>query len=58
MNNNVIEDELFSSSVIKNPSALDFDYIPEKLPHRDDQLRRLAQIFKPLLGNISQNAVI
>ncbi|RLF27549.1 MAG: orc1/cdc6 family replication initiation protein, partial [Thermoplasmata archaeon] len=40
------------------PSALDFDYIPEKLPHRDDQLRRLAQIFKPLLGNISQNAVI
>ena len=58
MNNNVIEDELFSSSVIKNPSALDFDYIPEKLPHRDDQLRRLAQIFKPLLSNISQNAVI
>ena len=58
MNNNVIEDELFSSSVIRDPSALDFDYIPEKLPHRDDQLRRLAQIFKPLLGNISQNAVI
>jgi len=55
---NVIEEELLSSSVIKNPDALDFDYVPEELIHRDDQLRFLAQMFKPLLSNVSQNAVI
>ncbi len=54
----IIEDELFSSSVIKDLHALDFDYVPEDLPHRTEQLRRLAQLFKPLLNKISQNAVI
>jgi cell division control protein 6 len=54
----IIEDELMSSSVIKNLIALDFDYIPEKLIHRDEQLKYLAQMFKPLLSNISQNVVI
>lgn len=55
---NIIEDELFSSSVIKDLHTLDFDYIPEDLPHRTEQLRRLAQMFKPLLNDVSQNAVI
>lgn len=54
----IIEDELFSSSVIKDLHALDFDYVPKELPHRTEQLRRLAQLFKPLLDNVSQNAVI
>ena len=54
----VIEDELFSSSVIKDLHALDFDYVPEELPHRNEQLRKIAQIFKPVLNNIAQNAVI
>ena len=54
----IIEDELMSSSVIKNLNALDFDYVPETLIHRDEQLRFLAQMFKPLLSNISQNVVI
>jgi cell division control protein 6 len=54
----VIEDELMSSSVIKNQKALDFDYVPETLVHREDQLRFLAQMFKPLLSNVSQNVVI
>ena len=54
----VIEDELFSSTIIKDISVLDFDYIPEDLPHRDNHLRLLAQLFKPLLSNIPQNAVI
>ena len=54
----IIEDELMSSSVIKNLNALDFDYIPETLIHRDEQLKFLAQMFKPLLSNISQNVVI
>jgi cell division control protein 6 len=55
---NIIEDELLSSSVIKNPNILDFDYVPDDLIHRDEQLRFLAQMFKPLLSEVSQNAVI
>jgi cell division control protein 6 len=55
---NPIEDELMSSSVIKNPSTLDFDYVPEQLIHRDEQLRFLAQMFKPLLTGVSQNVII
>jgi cell division control protein 6 len=54
----IIEDELFSSSVIKDLHMLDFDYVPAELPHRDEQLKRLAQLFKPLLTNIAQNAFI
>jgi len=54
----IIEDELLSSSVIKNLKALDFDYVPDEIIHRDDQLKFLAQMFKPLLSNVSQNAVI
>jgi len=53
-----IEDELMSSSVVKNPNTLDFDYVPEQLIHRDEQLRFLAQMFKPLLSGVSQNVVI
>lgn len=55
---NIIEDELFSSSVIKDLRTLDFDYIPEELPHRTEQLKKLAQMFKPLLTGIAQNAFI
>jgi len=55
---NIIEDELRSSTVIKNPKALDFDYVPEELIHRDEQQKMLAQMFKPLLQNVSQNAII
>jgi cell division control protein 6 len=54
----IIEDELMSSSVIKNPDTLDFDYVPEDLPHREKPLRLLAQMFKPLLSGVSQNVVI
>lgn len=55
---NIIEDELFSSSVIKDLRTLDFDYIPEDLPHRTEQLKKLAQMFKPLLTGTAQNAFI
>lgn len=54
----IIEEEMRSSSVIKNMSVLDFDYIPEKLFHRDEQLRNLAHMFKPTLSRIAQNVVI
>ena len=54
----IIEDELFSSSVIKDLHALDFDYVPSELPHRTEQLKKLAQMFKPVFVNIAQNVLI
>ena len=54
----IIEDELMSSSVIKNLNTLDFDYVPEEILHREEPLRLLAQMFKPLLSDISQNSII
>jgi cell division control protein 6 len=37
---------------------LDFDYVPDELIHRDEQQKMLAQMFKPLLSNVSQNVII
>jgi cell division control protein 6 len=54
----IIEDEMLSSSVIKNMNTLDFDYVPEELIHREEQLRFLAQMFKPTLSFIPQNVII
>lgn len=54
----IIEDELLSSSVIKDLKKLDFNYVPEELPHREKPLRMLAQMFKPLLSGVSQNGII
>jgi cell division control protein 6 len=54
----IIEDELFSSSVIKDLHTLDFDYVPCELPHRTEQLKKLAMMFKPLLTNVAQNVFI
>jgi cell division control protein 6 len=54
----VIEDELLSSSIINDLNSLDFDYVPDSLPHREKQLRSLARMFKPILSGLSQNVVI
>ena len=54
----IIEDELSSASVIQHVDRLDFDYVPDELLHRDEQLRLLAQLFKQTLKGVSQNAVI
>ena len=35
-------------SVFKDRSRVSFDYVPEKLPHREAQLQRLFSIFRPL----------
>lgn len=54
----IIEDELFSSSVIKDQHALDFDFVPPELPHRNEQIKKLAQMFKPMLNNVPQNVLL
>jgi cell division control protein 6 len=53
-------DEAFKrSSVFKDISKLDFDYVPKDIVHRDDHLRKLASIFKPVItSGVSQNILI
>jgi cell division control protein 6 len=58
MPNDIIEDELTTSSIISNLQALDFDFIPDELPHREEQLRFLARIYKSLLSANPQNVFI
>ncbi|MDR2698396.1 MAG: AAA family ATPase [Candidatus Methanoplasma sp.] len=38
-----------SSAVIKDGKKLSFEYVPEKLVHREDQIRRLETLFRPLI---------
>lgn len=42
----LVEDALSGASVFKDESTLDFHYVPDELPHRDDAIRRLAGLFR------------
>lgn len=56
-----IEDELSRKSVFKSEHYLSIDYVPENLPHRETELRILAQNFKSLIaspGRTSQKFII
>jgi cell division control protein 6 len=44
-----IEDELSRRSVFKSEQFLSIDYVPESLPHRQSELRTLAQNFTTLI---------
>ncbi|MHA1143543.1 MAG: Cdc6/Cdc18 family protein [Candidatus Helarchaeota archaeon] len=56
------ERELYGASVFKDETTLIRDYVPPKLPQRDQDLLRLARDFKPLLykdkGSFSVNVAI
>ncbi len=54
-----IAQELSGPSVFKDVSKLDFDYVPDVLPNRDEHLRKLARIFGQILkSDISENVLI
>ncbi len=56
-----IEDELSRKSVFKSEHYLSIDFVPETLPHRETELRTLAQSFKALItspGQTSQKFII
>jgi len=56
-----VEDELSRHSVFKSEQFLSADYVPETLPHRESELRTLAQSFKTLItspGRTSQKFII
>ncbi|MBS1263406.1 MAG: ORC1-type DNA replication protein 2 [Methanonatronarchaeales archaeon] len=57
----LLDEELGRPSVFRDESKLDFDYVPSKLPHREEHLRRLARIFRTVLENrvgASQSALV
>lgn len=54
-----VEDELAGPSVFKDQSVLDNDWVPERLLHRDEELRQLAQLFRGVAeGSTAQRALI
>ena len=61
MAHDYIEDELSRRSVFKSEQFLSIDYVPENLPHRQAELRTLAQNFKTLIttpGKTSHKFII
>ncbi len=57
----LIESVFNKPSVFRNKEALYPEYVPSVLPHREHQIRQLAEIFRFLItnpGSISQRAVL
>jgi cell division control protein 6 len=51
--------DAIGKSVFKDQRTLSFDYVPRELVHRDEQMKRLIMLFRPVLdSNFSQNAVL
>lgn len=49
----IFSEVIHTHSVFKDKTKLYPEYLPERLPHRETQLKSLAQIFKPLLTSRS-----
>lgn len=47
----IVEKNLMGNSVFKNESTLFREYVPDKLPKREQEIARLIRDFKPLLSN-------
>ncbi|MEM1627755.1 MAG: ORC1-type DNA replication protein [Desulfurococcaceae archaeon] len=57
----IIEEELNRPSIFKSRESLMPEYIPDSLPHRDNELRQLVSYFKHLVtspGSISQRVLV
>jgi cell division control protein 6 len=57
MPHDFVEDELSRHSVFKSEHFLSIDYVPEGLPHREEELRMLAQTFKTLITSPGRTSV-
>jgi len=56
---NIFDNYLQLSTIFKNREALRSDYIPDYLPHRDEQIKRIASILAPILsGSRGSNILI
>jgi cell division control protein 6 len=55
----IVEDELQGQTVFRDRPVLDFDWVPDQLPHRDEQLRMLTGYFRPVLeASAAQNVYV
>ena len=46
-------------SVFKDQRTLSFDYVPQRLVHRETQMKKLVMLYRPVVeSNLSQNAVL
>ncbi len=55
----LVEEELGGPTVFKDLAKLDFDYVPDELPHRDDAIRFLARTYRGLTqGGTREHALI
>ncbi len=51
--------ETTGKSVFKDQRTLSFDYVPQKLVHREGQIKRLIMLYRPVVeSNFAQNAVL
>ena len=51
--------EKIGKSVFKDQRTLSFDYVPPRLVHRDEQMKRLITLYRPVVeSNMSQNVVL
>ncbi len=57
MAHDYVEDALGKGSVFKSEQFLSIDYVPPSLPHRDSELRTLAQRFRILIDSPGQTSL-
>lgn len=51
--------DTIGKSVFKDQRTLSFDYVPQKLVHRETQMKKLTMIYRSVVeSNLSQNAVL
>lgn len=51
--------EAVGKSVFKDQRTLSFDYVPQKLVHREAQMKRLVTLYRAVVeSNVSQNVVL
>ena len=51
--------DAIGKSVFRDQRTLSFDYVPEKLVHREGQMKKLIMLFRPVVeSNFSQTAVL
>ena len=57
----IIKEAISRPTIFKNESPLSIEYIPTRLPHRESQLRFLAQLFRFILerpGSMNQRVLV
>jgi cell division control protein 6 len=57
----LVNEALSKPTVFKDEASLSIEYIPNKLPHREDELRFLVQLFRNVLekpGSMNQRVLI